>query len=174
MGKNSFAGGHLIMDVLTTDKSTINNESMVSEYLNRVTDIIGLTAITPAYVFKFPFSSEKFRLLEKIEKYCKEVPPELQKEIDFAKKLKTEDCGVSGTITYAESHSAIHGWDEVKINGSDGGVTIDIFSCNTLDYEKVIKFTEEHFKALKIEAIYLDRYFDKPQEIKQFTIIKEN
>lgn len=167
--ENNFAGGHLIMDILVKDKNKINNEQSIKDYLDQITDLIGLTAITPAYVFKFPFSNEKKRILQKIEKFCDVIPPELQQEIDFAKKLETEGCGVSGTVIYAESHSACHGWDEVKINGSDGAITIDVFSCNSLNYTEVLQFTEKYFDAKKVNATYLKRYFGKPQKIEQFS-----
>lgn len=180
--EDNFAGGHLVMDLLVKNKSSINNEQMVKNYLDQITDLIGLTAITPPYVFKFPFSNEKKRLIQKIEKFYNNMPfwfksmlernndfKVLLKEIEFAKKLETEDCGVSGTVIYAESHSACHGWDEIKINGSDGGITIDVFSCNSLDYEKVMDFTYKYFDGLRMDSTYLDRYFGKPQKIEQFS-----
>lgn len=167
--ENNFAGGHLVIDVLVKDRNTINNEQSVKDYLDQITDLIGLTAIIPPHVFKFPFSNEKKRILQKIEKFCDIIPPELQQEIEFAKKLETDDCGVSGMVIFAESHASCHSWTERKLYGSDGGITIDVFSCNSLNATEVLQFTEKYFNAKKVNATYLKRYFGKPQKIEQFS-----
>ena len=40
---NNFAGGHLIIDLLTNDKNTINNEQSIKDYLDSITDLIAFT-----------------------------------------------------------------------------------------------------------------------------------
>ncbi len=166
---NNLAGGHLIMDVLVRDINKINQEQHTKDYLDKATELIGLTQITPSYVFKFPFSGETQRLIEKLDndEYCSKSDI-VKQAVSYLNDLKENKCGVSGMTIFAESHASCHSWCEKKINGSAGGITIDVFSCNTLDAQKVIDFTAEHYSALQIDGIYIERNFGEPQKIKRY------
>jgi len=167
--KDNLAGGHIILDVLVRDVTKINNEQHTKDYLDKITDLIGLTQIVPAYVFKFPFSGEVKRLIEKLDNDNKCSESEIVKQaVSYLKDLEENKCGVSGSVIFAESHATCHSWCEKKINGSQGGITIDVFSCNTLDAQKVIDFTSDHYDALQIDATYIERNFGEPQEINRY------
>lgn len=167
--RNNLAGGHLILDVLVRDLTKINTEQTTKEYLDKVTDLVGLTQIVPAHVFKFPFSSELVRFIEKLEEDETCNKTDLVKQAsEYKRNLKENKCGVSGSVIFAESHAACHSWTEIKTDDSQGGITIDVFSCNELDAQKIIDFTAEHYSALKINAIYLERRFGEPQKSTEY------
>lgn len=169
MPKDNLAGGHLILDVLVRDLTKINREQETKEYLDKVTDLIGLTQIVPAHVFKFPFSGEVKRLIEKLEndETCNNSDI-IKQASQYKKDLEDNKCGVSGSVIFAESHAACHSWPEKKINDSQGGITIDVFSCNTLNAQQVIDFTAEHYSALQINGVYLERSFGEPPTITEY------
>ena len=167
--EENFAGGHLVIDVLVKDRKTINNEQSIKDYLDQVTELIGLTPIIPPHVFKFPFSNEVKKLISKlsVDPTCKDS--DIVKEyVKHLNQLETEDCGVSGMVIFSESHASAHSWTEKKLFNSDGGITIDVFSCNSLNPVEVLQFTEKFFNAKNVNAVYIKRYFGKPQKIEQF------
>jgi S-adenosylmethionine/arginine decarboxylase-like enzyme len=60
--------------------------------------------------------------------------------------------GITGTITLATSHAAIHVWDAE----TPSLVQFDIYSCKEYSIEKVLDHINE-FDAVSYEWIYIDR-----------------
>ena len=69
--------------------------------------------------------------------------------------------GVSGTAIWVESHCAVHTWEKEKF------VTIDMFSCKTLDLKKMIDYVTNFFSVKNGRYIKLERFTDNKPKIKQ-------
>ena len=63
------AGRHLVLDCTLTDESIpiVTSTEKMAEYLERVTEITGMTLVIPPISMKFPFSGETQRLIKRLE-----------------------------------------------------------------------------------------------------------
>ena len=61
------AGRHLVLDCTLTDESIpiVTSTEKMAEYLERVTEITGMTLVIPPISMKFPFSGETQRLIKR-------------------------------------------------------------------------------------------------------------
>ena len=64
-----YAGRHLIIDgVFRPDKKELlSDRTTISQYLEDVTKITGMTLVFPPIAMSFPFAGETNRLIEKLE-----------------------------------------------------------------------------------------------------------
>lgn len=69
---------------------------------------------------------------------------------------KTGNRGVTGFAIIETSHIAIHVWDE----SSPALVQLDIYSCSTIDLQKIFKFFTSELEPIKMDYKYLDRETD--------------
>ena len=60
--------------------------------------------------------------------------------------------GITGTVTLATSHSAIHVWDQLD----PAMFQFDIYSCSCFSAEEVLSHLDE-FGLIEYEWIYIDR-----------------
>jgi S-adenosylmethionine/arginine decarboxylase-like enzyme len=60
--------------------------------------------------------------------------------------------GITGTVTLATSHSAIHVWDQLD----PAMFQFDIYSCSCFSAEEVLAHLDE-FGLIEYEWIYIDR-----------------
>ena len=72
--------------------------------------------------------------------------------------LVPEDKGITGFVVIAESHIAIHTFED------KGYIFIDLFSCKSFDVEKAAKYLIDAFEAKKIEKNVIQRGKDFPRE----------
>jgi S-adenosylmethionine/arginine decarboxylase-like enzyme len=158
---------HLKLNISGCSKDKINNEQSITDYLNQLTDLIEMTAITPVFCFKFPFSSEVVRLVQRMEKENVQSE-ELNKQRAFLDQQATDESGVTGFIVFAESHASVHTFPE-----KEGGTMIDIFSCKPFEIDSVINFTKHHFEPKNMYVTLENRFFNKLPEIFT-TIIGDN
>ncbi len=64
---------------------------------------------------------------------------------------KPEDWGFSGFVLIAESHISIHTFVERSY------INIDVFSCRSFDFHRVIQDIKETFQLTKIHSCILNR-----------------
>lgn len=71
--------------------------------------------------------------------------------------------GVTGTITLATSHAAIHVWDAEE----PAMFQFDIYSCSSFTPNEVLKCLDKHFSLEKASYVFIDRNKDEFIEIER-------
>ena len=159
------AGRHLIFDCVLTEESIpiVSSTEKMGEYLEKVTEITGMTLVLPPISMKFPFSGECNRLIKELEKEGT-TSPYIE---EFKQHIKHRDegqGGVSAITVWLESHASLHSWPLDKY------ISIDLFSCKTFDYEPIVEFTKDYMKLKEAHIIVIDRMMDAPANIYNFSI----
>lgn len=65
--------------------------------------------------------------------------------------------GITGTVTLATSHSAIHVWDAV----TPPMFQFDLYSCSEFTPDEVLEQLDSHFKLISANWVFIDRNADK-------------
>ena len=159
------AGRHIILDCILTEDSIpiVSSTELMREYLEKVTEITGMTFVMPPISMKFPFSGEANRLIKNLEKEGT-TSPIIE---EFKQHIKHRDegqGGVSAITVWLESHASLHSWPLDKY------ISIDLFSCKTFEYDEILKFTKEFMKLDKMFIIVVDRKMNGKADLKQFEI----
>lgn len=159
------AGRHLILDCILTDDSIpiVSSTEKMGEYLEKITEITGMTLVIPPISMKFPFSGECNRLIKELEKEGT-TSPYIEQFKEHIKHRDNNQGGVSAITVWLESHASLHSWPLDKY------ISIDLFSCKVFEYNEILKFTKEFMKLEKAHVICVDRMMDSPAELKQFEI----
>lgn len=71
--------------------------------------------------------------------------------------------GVTGTVTLATSHAAIHVWDAVE----PPMFQFDIYSCSEFTPEEVLDEINSHFKLKSATWLFIDRNNNEFMEIRK-------
>ena len=148
-------GRHLIIDGIynsETHGDKHNNRDFLSNYLEEVTRITGMTLVFPPMAMSFPFAGETNRLIEKLdaEGKCNEsaIFNEFKQHIQ---NRNEHGGGVSAVAVWVESHCTLHTWTERNY------ISIDLFSCSTYDIEPVIDYTIGSLGLVKASFVCVDR-----------------
>ena len=159
------AGRHLILDCILTEDSIpiVSSTEKMGEYLEKITEITGMTLVIPPISMKFPFSGECNRLIKELEKEGT-TSPYIEQFKEHIKHRDNNQGGVSAITVWLESHASLHSWPLDKY------ISIDLFSCKVFEYNEILKFTKEFMKLEKAHVICVDRMMDSPAELKQFEI----
>lgn len=159
------AGRHLILDCQLTDESIpiVSSTEKMAEYLEKVTEITGMTLVIPPISMKFPFSGETQRLIKRLEDEGT-TSPVIEEFKQHIKHRDNNQGGVSAITVWLESHASLHSWPLDKY------ISIDLFSCKMFEYDEILKFTLDFMKLHKMEIIVVDRMMDSPAKLKQFTM----
>lgn len=158
------AGRHLILDCQLTDESIsiVSSVEKMAEYLEKVTEITGMTLVIPPISMKFPFSGETQRLIKRLEEEGT-TSPIIEEFKQHIKHRDNDQGGVSAITVWLESHASLHSWPLDKY------ISIDLFSCKIFEYEPIIDFTMDFMKLHEANIIVVDRMMNGPAKIKQFT-----
>lgn len=158
------AGRHLILDCQLTDESIpiVSSVEKMAEYLEKVTEITGMTLVIPPISMKFPFSGETQRLIKRLEEEGTNSPI-IEEFKQHIKHRDNNQGGVSAITVWLESHASLHSWPLDKY------ISIDLFSCKMFEHEPIIDFTMDFMKLAEANIIVVDRMMDGPAKIKQFT-----
>lgn len=170
MNKEYYAGRHLIIDgVFESSQQKLNDMSdrhFLSDYLEKVTNITGMTLVFPPIAMSFPFSGETNRLIEKLDQEGKCVDSEIFNE--FKKHIynrNTYGGGVSAVAVWVESHCTLHSWTEKNY------ISVDLFSCGDYEIEPVIDYSIESLGLVKGYFVVVDRMMDgTAPRISQFSL----
>lgn len=164
----NYAGRHLIIDGVFDESMTSNmaNREFLSNYLEEVTSITGMTLVFPPIAMSFPFSGEIVKLLEKLDKEGKCQDSEVLNTFKYhINQRNTIGSGVSAVAVWVESHCTLHSWTEQNY------ISIDLFSCSDYEYEPVVKYTVDSMGLTKASFIVLDRMMDGTQpNVVSFTL----
>ena len=158
------AGRHLILDCQLTDQSIpiVSSVEKMAEYLEKVTEITGMTLVIPPISMKFPFSGETQRLIKRLEEEGT-TSPIIEEFKQHIKHRDNDQGGVSAITVWLESHASLHSWPLDKY------ISIDLFSCKIFEYEPIIDFTMDFMKLHEANIIVVDRMMDGPAKVKQFS-----
>lgn len=158
------AGRHLILDCQLTDESIpiVSSVEKMTEYLEKVTEITGMTLVIPPISMKFPFSGETQRLIKRLEEEGT-TSPIIEEFKQHIKHRDNDQGGVSAITVWLESHASLHSWPLDKY------ISIDLFSCKIFEYEPIIDFTMDFMKLHEANIIVVDRMMDGPAKVKQFS-----
>lgn len=163
----NYAGRHVIIDGVFKPEFTqkMSDRTYLSQYLEDVTGITGMTLVFPPIAMSFPFAGETNRLIEKLDKEgkCNDSPifQEFKRHIHTR---NTTGGGVSALAVWVESHCTLHSWTEKNY------ISVDLFSCSAYDAVPVIQHAIDTLGLEKASFIIVDRMMDGTNaKIKQFT-----
>ena len=166
--KDDFVGRHLIVDASTYTRRNLSSTDTVFALFEALNRSLDMTAILPPIVCRYPFANDE------IAAFCDDVEVELAakaKEVanaakrpvdltlapvqlmrEFLKRRQAQESGVTGVSIWAESHAAIHTWDE------DNYYAFDAFSCRDFDPRDALRLLASHFDIEMLNCVNLFRY----------------
>jgi S-adenosylmethionine decarboxylase len=165
---DDFAGRHLIVDASTYNRRNLTSTDTVFSLFESIARNLDMTLVIPPIVCRYPFANSE------LETFCDDVEQELKKKIaelgedarpdldlnltpvavmrQSLKKRQMEDSGVTGVAIWAESHCAIHTWDE------DNYFSFDAFSCTNYNPADAIRLLLNTFDIEMMNCVDLLRF----------------
>jgi S-adenosylmethionine decarboxylase len=178
--KDDFVGRHLIVDASTYTRRNLSSTDTAFALFEALTRNLDMTAVLPPIVCRYPFASDE------ISAFCDDVEAELaakateiataaRRPVDltlapvqlmreFLRRRQTEESGVTGVNIWAESHSAIHTWDE------DNYYAFDAFSCKDFRPRDALRLLLTHFDVETLNCVNLFRFQRSIPRVSNFQI----
>jgi S-adenosylmethionine decarboxylase len=165
--RDDFVGRHLIIDATTFNRRNLTSTDTVFTLLEALARNLDMTLVLPPVVFRYPFANDE------ITAFCDDIEVELtakakaiatvERPIDlsltpvrimreFLRKRQMEESGVTGISIWAESHAAIHTWDE------DNYYAFDAFSCKDFRPKDALRLLLSHFDTEVLNCVNLLRF----------------
>jgi S-adenosylmethionine decarboxylase len=166
--KDDFVGRHLIVDASTYTRRNLSSTDTVFALFEALNRNLDMTAVLPPIVCRYPFANDE------IAAFCDDIEVELeakarqlattaQRPVDlslapvrvmreFLRRRQMEESGVTGISVWAESHAAIHTWDE------DNYYAFDAFSCRDFRPKDALRLLLTHFDVETLNCVNLFRY----------------
>jgi len=179
-GRNDFVGRHLIVDASTFTRRNLSSTDTVFALFEALNRNLDMTAILPPIVCRYPFANDE------ITAFCNDVETELEakaKELaargrkpvdlslapvrvmkDFLRRRQLEESGVTGVSIWAESHAAIHTWDE------DNYYAFDAFSCRDFQPRDALRLLLTHFDIETLNCVNLYRFQRSMPRVSNFQV----
>ncbi|MBW2699997.1 MAG: S-adenosylmethionine decarboxylase [Deltaproteobacteria bacterium] len=171
---NDFAGRHLIVDASTYNRRNLTSTDTIFSLFEAIARNLDMTLVIPPIVCRYPFANNELEVFcddieEELLRMAKEAGEELRlRPIEvmkrYLKKRQAEDSGVTGISIWAESHSAIHTWDE------DNYFSFDAFSCKDYDPSDAIRLLMTTFDVEVLNCVDLLRCKRSLPKITHFQI----
>ena len=178
--KNDFVGRHLIVDASTSTRRNLSSTDTVFALFEALNRSLDMTAILPPIVCRYPFANDE------IAAFCNDVEAELEakaKELaarrrrpvdlslapvrlmkDFLRRRQLEESGVTGVSIWAESHAAIHTWDE------DNYYAFDAFSCRDFEPRDALRLLLTQFDVEMLNCVNLYRFQRSMPRVSNFQV----
>jgi S-adenosylmethionine decarboxylase len=166
--KTDFVGRHLIVDASTYTRRNLTSTDTVFSLFEALNRHLDMTAVLPPIVCRYPFANDE------IAAFCDDIEGELEakarelaraadRPIDLSlapvrvmrellRRRQMEESGVTGVSIWAESHAAIHTWDE------DNYFAFDAFSCRDFQPKDALRLLLTHFDVETLNCVDLFRY----------------
>jgi S-adenosylmethionine decarboxylase len=179
-GKDDFVGRHLIVDASTYTRRNLSSTDTVFALFEALNRNLDMTAVLPPIVCRYPFANDE------ISAFCDDIEVELQakaKELaktadrpfdlslapvrvmrEFLRRRQTEESGVTGVNIWAESHAAIHTWDE------DNYFAFDAFSCQDFQPKDALRLLLTHFDIETLNCVNMFRYQRSMPKVSNFQV----
>ena len=178
--KEDFVGRHLIVDASTYSRRNLTSTDTVFALLEALARNLDMTLLLPPIVCRYPFANDE------LTTFCDDIELELahkmkelatgnDKPIDlsltpvrimreFLRRRQTQESGVTGMSIWAESHAAIHTWDE------DNYYAFDAFSCKDFRLKDALRLLLTHFDTEVLNCVNLMRFQRSVPRVSNFQI----
>jgi S-adenosylmethionine decarboxylase len=177
--RDDFVGRHLIIDASTFNRRNLTSTDTVFTLLEALARNLDMTLVLPPIVFRYPFANDE------ISAFCDDIEVELtaktkamavaDRPIDlsltpvrimreFLRKRQMEESGVTGMSIWAESHAAIHTWDE------DNYYAFDAFSCKDFRPKDALRLLLSHFDTEVLNCVNLLRFQRSLPRVSNFQV----
>ena len=177
--RSDFVGRHLIIDASTTNRRNLTSTDTVFTLLEALARNLDMTLVLPPIVFRYPFANSE------LATFCDDIEIELKAKAkhmvannqpvdlslapvrvmrEFLRKRQMEDSGVTGMSIWAESHAAIHTWDE------DNYYAFDAFSCKDFRPKDAIRLLLSHFDTDVLNCVNLLRFQRSLPRVSNFQV----
>jgi S-adenosylmethionine decarboxylase len=178
--QDEFVGRHLIVDASTYSRRNLTSTDTVFALFEALNRNLDMTAVLPPIVCRYPFANDE------IAAFCDDVEAELaakstalaaaaDKPVDlslapvrlmreFLRRRQMEESGVTGVSIWAESHAAIHTWDE------DNYYAFDAFSCRDFKPRDALRLLLTHFDVETLNCVNLFRYQRSIPRVSNFQV----
>jgi S-adenosylmethionine decarboxylase len=177
--RSDFVGRHLIIDASTSNRRNLTSTDTVFTLLEALARNLDMTLVLPPIVFRYPFANSE------IATFCDDIEVELTAKAkdmaaanrpvdlslapvrvmrEFLRKRQMEDSGVTGVSIWAESHAAIHTWDE------DNYYAFDAFSCKDFRPKDALRLLLSHFDTDVLNCVNLLRFQRSLPKVSNFQV----
>jgi S-adenosylmethionine decarboxylase len=156
--KDDFVGRHLIVDASTYTRRNLSSTDTVFALFEALNRHLDMTAVLPPIVCRYPFANDE------LASFCDDIERELSAKAqdlsltpvrvmrEFLRRRQLEESGVTGVSIWAESHAAIHTWDE------DNYYAFDAFSCRDFRPRDALRLLLTHFDIEILNCVNLFRF----------------
>jgi S-adenosylmethionine decarboxylase len=168
--KDDFVGRHLIVDASTYTRRNLSSTDTVFALFEALNRNLDMTAVLPPIVCRYPFANDE------IAAFCDDIEVELEAKAanlsltpvrlmrEFLRRRQMEESGVTGVSIWAESHAAIHTWDE------DNYYAFDAFSCRDFRPRDALRLLLAHFDIETLNCVNLFRYQRSIPRVSNFQV----
>jgi S-adenosylmethionine decarboxylase len=178
--KDDFVGRHLIVDASTYTRRNLTSTDTVFALFEALNLHLDMTAVLPPIVCRYPFANDE------LAQFCHNVEVELQAKArelsastsapvdlslapvrlmrEFLRRRQQEESGVTGVSIWAESHAAIHTWDE------DHYYAFDAFSCRDFAPRDALRLLLTHFDVEMLNCVNLFRFQRSIPRVSNFQV----
>jgi S-adenosylmethionine decarboxylase len=177
---DDFVGRHLIVDASTFTRRNLSSTDTVFALFEALNRSLDMTAVLPPIVCRYPFANDE------IAAFCDDIEAELDAKArelaarnrkpvdlslapvrvmrDFLRRRQSEESGVTGVSIWAESHAAIHTWDE------DNYYAFDAFSCRDFAPRDALRLLLAHFDIETLNCVNLFRFQRSIPRVSNFQV----
>ena len=178
--KDDFVGRHLIVDASTYTRRNLTSTDTVFALFEALNRNLDMTAILPPIVCRYPFANDE------IAAFCDDIEVELARKAEevataarrpvdlslapvrvmreFLRRRQMHESGVTGVTIWAESHAAIHTWDE------DNYYAFDAFSCRDFRPRDALRLLLTHFDIEMLNCVNLFRFQRSIPRVSNFQV----
>jgi S-adenosylmethionine decarboxylase len=168
--RDDFVGRHLIVDASTYTRRNLSSTDTVFALFEALNRTLDMTAVLPPIVCRYPFASDE------IAAFCDDIERELSAKArdlsltpvrmmrEFLRRRQLEESGVTGVSIWAESHAAIHTWDE------DNYYAFDAFSCRDFRPKDALRLLLSHFDIEVLNCVNLFRFQRSIPRVSNFQV----
>ena len=168
--KDDFVGRHLIVDASTYTRRNLSSTDTVFALFEALNRNLDMTAVLPPIVCRYPFANDE------IAAFCDDIERELSTKArdlsltpvrmmrEFLRRRQLEESGVTGVSIWAESHAAIHTWDE------DNYYAFDAFSCRDFRPKDALRLLLSHFDIETLNCVNLFRFQRSIPRVSNFQV----
>jgi S-adenosylmethionine decarboxylase len=180
LDRDDFVGRHLIVDASTYTRRNLTSTDTVFALFEALNRNLDMTAVLPPIVCRYPFASDE------IAAFCDDIETELAAKArelaaatarpldlslgpvrvmrEFLRRRQMEESGVTGVSIWAESHAAIHTWDE------DNYFAFDAFSCRDFRPKDALRLLLTHFDIEILNCVNLFRFQRSMPRVSNFQV----
>jgi S-adenosylmethionine decarboxylase len=170
VAKDDFVGRHLIVDASTYTRRNLSSTDTVFALFEALNRQLDMTAVLPPIVCRYPFANDE------ISAFCDDIERELSAKArdlslaplrmmrEFLRRRQLEESGVTGVSIWAESHAAIHTWDE------DNYYAFDAFSCRDFRPQDALRLLLAHFDVEVLNCVNLFRFQRSIPRVSNFQV----